>query len=323
MLPSIVLEALILLLSLIVLIKTSHWVINSAIKIAKFARLSELVIGFLFIAIATSLPELAVSISAVASGDVGVSIGNLLGSNIADIALIVGIAAFFGPVVIKKKMLKDISTILFLTSLVLILLLAMTFASQFIGLILLSIFLAFVYFSVKKKHTVPVGRAEIPIKDYGTRARALIKTIIVFVVGIGGVFLSSRLIVDSASNIALSLGIAEAVIGASAVAIGTSLPELAVDLSAIKAKRWGLALGDAMGSTLTNLTLVLGFVLTVSPFAVDISIFETLLLFVLLTNITLWFFLTRGKLERFHGIVLLFLYQIFLLSLFGVQLIIL
>lgn len=317
------LEVIILLASLVVLIKTSHWVIDSAMKIARFAHLSEMVVGFLFIAIATSLPELAVSISAVVSGDIGISIGNLLGSNVADIALIVGIAAFFGPVIIKKKMLRDISTILFLTSIVLILLLGMTFASRFIGVVLLAIFLAFVYFSVKKKHTVAVGRAEVPLKDHGVRARALIKIIGLFVAGIAGVFLSSRLIVDSASNIAFSMGIAEAVIGASVIAIGTSLPELAVDLTAIRAKRWGLALGDAMGSALTNLTLVMGFVLTASPFAVNISIFETLLLFVLLTNIVLWYFITRGKLERFHGIVLLFIYQIFVLSLFGVQLVIL
>ena len=314
------LEVLILLASLAVLMKTSHWVIDSSVKIARLANLSEMVIGFLFIAVATSLPELAVSIAAIMSDAIGVSIGNVLGSNIADIALIVGVAAFFGPVAIKKKMLRDISTILFLTSMVLIVLLGMTFASQYIGVVLLAIFVVFVFFSVRRRAVVAVGAEGIPKKDHGIRARAMIRTIGFFALGMTGVLASSHFIVTSASNIALILGIAEAVIGASIIAVGTSLPELAVALAALKSKRWGLVLGDAMGSALTNLTLVLGFVLTVSPFAINISIFETLLLFLLLTNVVLWYFISSGRLVRMHGIILFFIYQIFLMSLFGVQL---
>lgn len=308
------LEVVVLVISLLALIKTSQWVIDSAMKIASMAKLSELTVGFIFISVSTSLPELAVSVSAILSSDIGISVGNLLGSNIADIALIVGIAAFFGPVIIKRKMLKDISTILFLTSFVLIILMSMTFASKYIGVLLLLIFSVFIYFSVRKR-TVS---ARVP-GEYEFNARTVIKTVIMFLVGVAGVFLSSRFVVDSASNIALALGVAEAVIGASVIAVGTSLPELAVDLTAIRARRWGLALGDAIGSTLTNITLVLGFVLVASPLAVNMSIFQTMTLFVLLTNVVLWYFITRGKLNRNEGIVLLFIYLMFLMSLFGVQ----
>jgi cation:H+ antiporter len=309
----------VLVVSLLALIKTSHWVIGSAMKIAHMARLSEMTVGFLFIAVATSLPELAVSVSAIMSNDIGISIGNLLGSNIADIALIVGIAALFGPVIIKRKMLKDISAILFLTSFVLILLMGMTFASRYIGILLLFIFAGFVYFSLKNRKP-PALRGT---KGKTMNAREVMKTLLTFAVGVAGVFISSRFVVDSAVSIALALGVAESVIGASVIAVGTSLPELAVDLTAIRAKRWGLALGDAIGSTLTNITLILGFVLAVSPFAVNMSIFQTITLFVLLTNVILWYFISRGKLERSNGIVLLFIYLMFLMSLFGVQLAIL
>lgn len=323
MVADILTNVIVLLASLILLIITSQWVIENSIKIAHLARVSEVVIGFIFIAIATSIPELAVSVSAIMSADIGIAIGNLLGSNVADIALIVGIASFFGPVIIRRRLLREISTILFLTSLIPLILLNVRQSGRIVGFVLLIMFFLFVYYSMKRNLKLRMGRAPAEKIDHHFRAKIWVVTLLFFFLGIAGVFISSRFVVDSAVGIAFQLGIAEAVIGATIIAIGTSLPELAVDITAIRKGHWGLAFGDAIGSALTNLTLVLGMVLVVAGLPVDIRIFETLIMFLLATNMILWYFIGKGRLDRKEGIILLFVYQIFLMTIFGVQLVIL
>ena len=324
MVADIFLNSLILLSSLVLLMITSQWVIENSIKISRLANLSEVVIGFIFIAFATSVPELAVSVSAVTSSDVGIAIGNLLGSNIADIALIVGIASFFGPVILQRRLLREITTILFLTSLIPLILLNVKETGKIIGIVLIFIFFLFVYYSTKRKLKPRMGKIKENDKnDHPFKAKLLSVAIIMFCIGIVGVFISSRFVVDSAADIAMQMGIAEAVIGATIIAVGTSLPELAVGIAAIKKGHWGLVFGDAIGSAMTNLTLVLGMVMFVAGLPIDIRIFETLIMYLLVINMVLWYFIGRGRLDRKAGIVLLFIYQLFLMTIFGVQLVIL
>jgi len=125
------------------------------------------------------------------------------------------------------------------------------------------------------------------------------------------VIISARLVVFSGLNIALSVGVPPILIGAKIVAIGTSLPELTLDLIAVKRGRVQLAIGDIVGSNLTNLTLVLGLVLVSSPFAVDMTILTEILPFLLITTIVFWRFLTRGGVSQIGGIVLLMVYILF------------
>jgi cation:H+ antiporter len=303
--------------ALIALAISSHVVIGSSIKIARITRMGELIIGFVLLAVATSIPELAVSISAVVTGEIGISIGNLLGSNVADLALIIGFAALLSPILIRRKMLRELSTTLFFTSMILLLLLQLGYASRLIGLGLLLIFVYFIWWTVKRRVTV------LPQRRKRFDFLAFLPAIFWFSIGLAGVIVSSAFVVSSASSIAALLGIASSVIGATAIAIGTSLPELAVNITAIRKRRYGLAIGNTIGSCLTNLSLVLGAVLVASPFVIDMSIFSTLIAFVLLTNIMVWFFMGRGRLARFEGSALLFVYLIFIMTVYGVQLVIL
>ncbi len=315
---SIIVQVMILFFSLIILIKSSHWVIESSIKLSHITRLSEMAVGFLLVSIATSLPELFVSISSVMSNNIGISIGNLLGSNVADLALIIGIAAIIAPIKIGRKKLRELSTILFLASAILIILLGLTFISKIVGLALILVFVYFAYFSIKKRIKLR-GRIERPPEKKHKYARYIVKTIVWFAIGIIGLLISSRLLVDAAANIASVMGIAEAVIGATVIAIGTSLPELSVAITAIRKHHLGLALGDAIGATLVNISLILGSVLLLSNLTIDFSIFSTLILFVLLTNIITWYFMTKGTLNKKEGIVLLLIYQLFIITILGVQ----
>lgn len=318
---NLIIQSLILLASVLVLAKASHMVINSAVKLAKFTGLDELVIGFIVISVTTSLPELAVSVSAISKGDVGISIGNLLGSNITDICLIVGLVALLKPVKISRWMFRDLSTILFLTSVIPLFLLVVKEASRLIGAVLLIFFALFCLYSLKSRITTRAPKPKTlntPRNPY-KKKRAVLVNSLSFLVGIGGVILSSNFAVDSALNVASIIGIVPAVIGATVVAMATSLPELSVNLAALRTKHISLALGDAIGAGLTNTTLNLGIVLLVAPITVNMTIFSTLVSFLLLANVFMWYFLERGKLTHLEGLSLLILYQLFLVTIFEVQ----
>jgi cation:H+ antiporter len=134
------------------------------------------------------------------------------------------------------------------------------------------------------------------------------------------VFVSSKFIVNSGSNIATFLGIKESLMGATIIALGTSLPELSIALTAVKEGRSKIVLGNIIGSCLTNLSLILGLVLISSPLTIDMSIFSTLLSFVIATTIIAWYLFTTGrKLERKEGVFLLLVYIIFLMFTFGLH----
>jgi len=322
-----IIELIIFSIAIVVLAKCSHWVINSSIKIAKYTRLSEMVVGFILLSVATSLPELAVSFSAVVTEDVGMSVGNLLGSNIMNICLIIGLAAIIRPMMVSGKALKNLTTILFLSSLIPVLLLNITVASSIIGVILVLTFILFCFYSVKEKivlenmifrePTKIFQKIILPFKFY--------KSIFVLIGGLAGLIISSRFVVDSASSIATLAGIKGAVIGATVIAFGTSLPEFSLFVSALRKGHIGLALGDTIGSCLVNLTLVLGVVLAFSQFAVNMTIFTTLTSFVIGSTILLWFFLGslgRRKLDRREGLILFLLYVAFIFMAFSIQILI-
>ena len=131
------------------------------------------------------------------------------------------------------------------------------------------------------------------------------------VLSFAGVIIASRLVVSSGINIASLLGVPPILIGAKVVALGTSLPELSLDLTAVRRGHVQLAIGDIIGSNLTNLTLVLGLVLLTSPFSVDMSVFTEILPFLLITTIIFWRFLARGGVSRVGGLALIMTYILF------------
>ncbi len=311
----------IFIISVIIIAKASHIVIKNSVKLARITKLGELVIGFVILSVATSLPELAVSFSAITSGNVGISIGNLLGSNIANLGLVIAIPAIMTPIVIGRGTFRKLPSLLFFCSIIPLLLLTMSEMSSLIGGMLILAFIFFVFYSMKKKISLRIIREEpkdilkkllMPFEFY--------KACFLLCIGLLILLISSSFVVSSASNISSMVGIAESVIGATVIAIGTSLPELSVALTAIKTRHHKMAIGNTIGSCLTNITLILGIVLIFSPVAINIRIFSTLLLFVIGITMVAWYFFTTGrKLDRTEGVILLFIYIVFLISTFGVQ----
>jgi cation:H+ antiporter len=304
-------QSVILFVSLAILSKSSHIVTDNSVKIAKITRLGELVIGFILLSIASSMPEIAVAFSAVTSGNVEITLGDIFGSNIADIVLVVGLMALISPIKIYKRTMKELSTMLFLTSLITLLLFVIVFPPRIVGFILIFTFLIFCHFSVKRRVT---------FKEFAERRKKVKLSIVLpLVLGLFFIILSSRFAVDSAANIANILGISSTVIGATIIAIGTVLPELAVGIASIKKNHVGLALGNTIGSCVVKVTVVLGSVLLMAPIITDLSIYSTLIGFMIFSAVLIWFFFGKGRLDRIDGIFLILFYVLFLLAIFGIE----
>jgi cation:H+ antiporter len=314
-------NVLILLVSLIILGKASDLTINNSVKVSDITGFGKTTVGFILVGFSTSLPELSVSIFAIVSQQsIGVAIGNVLGSNIADIALILG--ACFLLVALKhprnenfyltmaKEEIGSLYFGLFIASIIPLALLYIGYASQFIGVILLTIFVFYMVDLSRVKRLRDegaLGAERIRLRKYALLAS----------IGAAGVVASAFFIIESASFIAASMGVPPVVIGATVVAFGTSIPELATSINSVKKGHLNLALGNIVGSCFINITCILGVSLLASPLRINMATFSNLALFSLITNLFLWYFLSSEKLSWREGALLLVLYAAFLVISFS------
>jgi len=306
-----ILTLLILAVSLIVLASASHFAINFVEKLIELTGLSEASVGFVILAVMTSTPEIIVALFSVLQGTPGISVGDILGSNMFNIGVVLGILGMLGFLkTCCTDLLVELTDILFLITLVPLLLVISHYhifdvASPIVGAILLAIFAVNIYFMTRKRTP--------PVKVTSEKAgKANTKTVLAkLFISITFVAIAADLVVYSGTSIAIALGAPPILIGAKIVAIGTSLPELTLDFTAVRRGRVQLAIGDIIGSNLTNLTLVLGIVLLTSPFAFDMTIFTEILPFLLITTIIFWRFLTKGGISQVGGIILIMTYILF------------
>lgn len=302
----------VLAMSLIVLASASHFTIKSIEKLIMLTGLSEASAGVVILAVMTSTPEIIVAIFSVLQGEPAISIGDILGSNVFNLGIVLGMLGMLGYLkMCCTDLLLDLTDILFVTSLIPLLLVTSYYhifdvSSPIIGAILLGTFLISVYFRIKKRTPIINTNNSVPISEKGKK-----KAIAMLILSFAGVIIASRLVVSSGIDIASLLGVPPILIGAKVVALGTSLPELSLDLTAVRRGHVQLAIGDIIGSNLTNLTLVLGLVLLTSPFSVDMSVFTEILPFLLITTIIFWRFLARGGVSRVGGLALVMTYIMF------------
>ena len=299
--------------SLAVLAKASHLTIVSIEDLIELSSLSEASAGFVILSVMTSIPEMTVAAFAILQGAPGISIGDVLGSNMFNIGIVVGVIAMIGPLEkVRSDFLVEMVDILFLSSAIPILLVlpflsaSLQTVRHLIGLILIGVFIFSIYIMTKTRKT--------PSADIqGDTMKRKNKKIILIKVAIGifAVIISTRFAVWSASAIATILGVPPILIGAKIIAIGTSLPELALDVTAVRRGRIRLAIGDVIGSNLSNIALVLGIVLLISPLTVNLTIFTEILPFLLIITLLLWRFLTKGGIPKWGGILLIMIYVLF------------
>ncbi len=306
----------ILIVALAALGKASDLTITHSIHVASATGLGKTTVGFILVAFSTSLPELFVAVFSVLNPEnVGVSIGNVLGSNIVNICLILGVCFLLISLkypeksrVLPKMAKEEIGSLyfgLFIASIVPLALIYIGYASQFIGAILLLIFVYYMFQLTK-------ARTPNEQSPSGTEKSKLRKYISLTILGAGIVVICAYFIVESASYLAASVAIPPVVIGATVVAFGTSVPELSTSFGAVKKGHLELALGNIIGSCFMNITLILGITLVASSLTINMSAFSNVAIFSLITNLLLWYFLSNERVGRREGTVLLFLYALFL-----------
>ena len=301
--------------SLLVLDRVSDLTITNAAKIADLTGYGRTTMGFIFVAFCTSLSALAVSLfSALTVDNVGVAIGNAIGSNIVNICLILGVSLILATLKklnhmallpsLAKEEIGSLYFGLFVASIIPLTLIYIGYASKLVGIVLLGIFGAYTYQLSKKRTTEE--------KTIAREKERIDKYAVVMFLGVAVVVAVSYFIVASASNIAFSLGVPHVIIGATIVAFGTSIPVLTASIHAVQRGLLDLTLGNIVGTCFIDTTFILGLTLVVSPLMIDISNFSSLVMFSVIANLFLWYFLSSAKIGWREGAVLIFLYVLFL-----------
>jgi cation:H+ antiporter len=316
---------LLLIVALVVLYKASDLTITHSINVASVTGIGKTTIGFVLVAFSTSLPELFVAFFSVLNPEnVGVSVGNVLGANIVNICFILGICfllvSFKYPGKSKSNVLPKMAQSemgslyfgLFIASIVPLTLIYIGHASRFIGVLLVGIFVFYLYQLSKTK--TPSEQS-----PSGSEKQKLRRYLALTILGAIGIIACAFFIVETASYIAASIGVPPLIIGATVVAFGTTIPELATSVGAVKKGHLEMALGNIVGSVFLNITCILGVTLIASPLSIDVSVFSNVAIFALMTNLLLWYFLSNDRVGRREGAILLFMYALFLAISLGVM----
>ncbi len=292
--------------SLSILVKSSDYFTDAAYSLGKHFRMSDFVIGVVIVSIGTSLPELATTVLSSLKGENGIILGNLLGSNISNILLILGITSFFVRSKIKKE-LKDVDLPI---SVMLIILLVVLSIDRQIGridaLLLMLGFLAYMLYAKQSKRS---------IEDKEEVVMSKIKALSVLLISIIFVYFSSKYVIESLIGLATQLGIATTILSASALAIGTSLPELMVSIQAVRRNLIDVVVGNIIGSNIFNIGFILSIGALINPILYDGLSFYILLPFVFVSTFIILEVLETNTIRVYEGILMLLIFVAYLLLL--------
>jgi cation:H+ antiporter len=312
-----ILPLLAVLFGLIVLVISSDRFVDGAAATARYFGMPSLLIGMVIVGFGTSAPEIVVSTLAAIQGNPGLAIGNAYGSNVANIALILGLTALLNPVQVSSKILrKELPILTLITLLSVGLLLDLEFSSfdAAVLLLLLALLMVWTIFNGLKKE--PDALAD-EVDQAVPKPLTLKKALLFLVFGLLFLILSSRILVWGAVEIAQLFGVSDLVIGLTIVAVGTSLPELASSILAAKKGEHDIAMGNVIGSNLFNSTAVVGVAGAIKPFTIDGLVLRRDMLVMTLLTISLFIIgygfrkNRQGRVNRFEGTGLLIVYAIY------------
>ena len=317
-----------LLVGFAILIKGANFLVDGAVLIAEKFRVSPLIIGLTIVAFGTSAPELAVNIvSALNPANSDIGLGNIVGSNIANIGLIVGIAALIAPLSVNKIVINREIPFMFLSGIVFLTLVsdrllqngetnALTVGD---GVILLLFFVIFIYYLANSVLTERQNDlAEEYSKEYAGRNQInLPRTIGMVILGLTGVIFGGKLVVDNAAELARAVGVSEILIGLTIVAIGTSLPEIATSLVAALKKEADIAVGNIVGSNIFNTFFVLGINAVISPVPFGDQWYVDTMVMILFAALLFVTSMTGKMIRRGEGLTLLVGYVVYTIFIIG------
>ena len=304
-------EFILLVLGFVFLIKGADFFVDGSSSVAKRLKVPSLIIGLTIVAMGTSLPEAAVSVSASITNNNALAVSNVVGSNIFNLLVVCGMCTLFMPLTVSKQTLKKEFPLSILCA---ILLLIFGFRNmclgRFGGLALVAVFIVFIWkmiSSAKKARAVHVESKE----ESNTEILSIWRCILYIIGGVIAVIFGGNWVVDSASKIATFFGMSQTLIGLTIVAVGTSLPELATSVIATKKNELDMALGNAIGSNIFNILMILGVAATISPIEFITENVIDIVILIIFSTIVLIMAWKEKKLKRSHGIIMIGLYLIY------------
>ena len=305
-----ILNLLLIVLGIVLVIWGADRMTDGSVAIAQRLKIPQIVIGLTIVAMGTSMPELCISMVSALKGTPDLAVGNVVGSNIFNTMLIVGVAAMVAPMtILRSTVKKDIPWAVF-GSVALMLMCLDNDISRIDAIILFAAFTLFMFLtlkSAKKKQADPSSNTEEEVKSH-----SILQATTLVIVGLACLIFGSNIFVDAATKVAQSLGVSEAIIGLTIVAGGTSLPELATSVVAARKGQSAIAIGNVIGSNVMNILLIIGATGLICP--MHISGITPIDLGTMTVSIfLLWLFsFTRFKVERWEGAVLTILFGIYM-----------
>jgi cation:H+ antiporter len=304
---SIIIQIVLLLVGFVFLIKGSDLFVDGASSIASILKIPTIIVGLTIVAFGTSAPEAAVSITSSLTGSNALAVSNVIGSNLFNMLMVIGVSALLGDLLMEKSVLnKDLPFLVAITILFAAFILIGWNITNIEGIILLIILIAYILYLIRSsKKSADANKVE--------KAKlSLPKSIIFIVIGLAGIILGGDLVVNSASDIAMALGMSETLVGLTIVAIGTSLPELVTSLTALKKGENQLVIGNVIGSNIFNILFVLGASSAISAIPLDSSLLIDVVFMLAVTILCFIFGKTQEKYDKKEGIILVALFIVYM-----------
>ncbi|MBR3658797.1 MAG: calcium/sodium antiporter [Bacteroidaceae bacterium] len=306
-----------LLAGFVLLFFGGDWLVEGGVALARRFRISPLVIGMTIVAFGTSAPELLVSLISAIKGSAGIAIGNVVGSNIANIGLILGLTALICPIETDNSKVIRHGSIMIVASLLLIVFALNSGITRIEGLILFACLILFTTISVRKGRT---QQQETDIDDLDGKPMTVLAATGLIVLSCGMLAFGADILVDGATTVASALGVSDKVIGLTIVALGTSLPELAASVAAAFKKQMDISIGNVIGSNIFNILCVLGVSASIKPISLEFQDYVNDFIWMMGFSIFIIIFTTmrkkKGRLGRTAGILFLLAYAVYAWSLF-------
>lgn len=319
-------DYILLIIGFVLLIKGADFFVDGSSSVAKILKVPTIIIGLTVVAFGTSMPELSVSVTAALRGSNDLAVSNVLGSNIFNLLVVLGCCALVKPVAAKWSLLKKEFPFSILIT-VILLLVDSDFSimkildgnqgfvlGRWAGLLFLILFVLYIYATVKSALRSRAEAKDMEEEEYKTMSP--LKSGIYIVIGLIGIVWGGNLVVDSASNIALTFGWSQTFIGLTIVALGTSLPELVTSVVAARKGENDLAVGNVVGSNIFNILLILGVSSFITPITLDVTaVYDTIIL--IIASIVVYVSaISKREIQRKEGILFLVCYFAFFLYVF-------
>lgn len=302
---------LLLIIGFFFLIKGADLFVEGAASIARKFNVPAMVIGLTIVAMGTSAPEAAVSITSSLAGQNDMSVANVVGSNFFNILIVLGVSAILAKLPVQKDTIKKDTPFLLFVSVLLLLFSLDLNINRIEGLVLLVVFAYFLVSTVKgskKSSSNSVSQSEVAMEMEVYEEVSLSKTILLSILGILGIILGGDMVVNSATDIATSFGMSANLVGLTIVAVGTSLPEFVTSIVAIKKGETEIAIGNVIGSNIFNILLVLGLATTIKPITISMLALMDIIFMVAITVLLYIFMKKDNSLVKKQGLILIAIY---------------